>query len=592
MVYNSDIGKYNYNSNNYQIQDIQFNTNGSKLIQDRGFHEIRFNSYKQATEIYLAGKDRISFDFNPFKSRSIAYFGSEATDKGSRPYRKYYSSDNAIEITKKDGVFKVVSYVDGDPYTSSYIKVDEFNTVSTNNKSNYYYLHRDYQGSIIAISNTKGNIVEKRLFDAWGNIKQVVHENGTINKTLGIIDRGYTGHEHLQSVGLIHMNGRLYDSAIRRFLSPDNFVQDPYNTQNFDRYTYVYNNPLMYTDPSGELGFFAVVAIGAAISVGANAINNLMQGIPIWYGVGKSAVMGAVSGAISFGIGTVATKIGSGVLKASFQAVAHGLSGSIISGIDGGNGGSGMLSGMISSLISSAVQGLGNINWNTDRGLDALGLGRYLDDNLMDVLTVAAGTLSGGISGSVSGGNFWHGARQGAITSGLNHIVNHIKNNNLEDPIKKAHRLEKEYRQLEKQNLAKSIISEVILEYTDSGDIVKEVRKKAVGLYGDDNLKQAYELLDTVNDKLGPIVDKLKQFKIKNKSVDFFLYRTSFALMASAMEDYVKMEWRSLRIKHLDLDTYYRINPGEKPIDYKPKGFFKGGSFGGGGASGQASGHF
>jgi RHS repeat-associated protein len=67
-----------------------------------------------------------------------------------------------------------------------------------------------------------------------------------------LLDRGYTGHEHLQSVGLIHMNGRLYDPKLHRFLQPDNFVQDPTNTQNYNRYGYVLNNPLKYTDYSGE----------------------------------------------------------------------------------------------------------------------------------------------------------------------------------------------------------------------------------------------------------------------------------------------------------------------------------------------------
>ncbi|WP_334124575.1 RHS repeat-associated core domain-containing protein [Empedobacter brevis] len=433
MVYNSEIGKYNYSANNYKLNAINYNQKGINNLADRGgnIHQIKFNSYKQATEIYLKGKDRISFDFNPFKSRSVAYFGSENTDKNARPYRKYYSSDNAVEIIKKDGVIKVVTYIDGDPYSSSYIKVDQFNSASGANTPNNYYLHRDYQGSIVALSNTSGRVVEKRYFDAWGNIKQVVHTswNGTVatnttNKTLGILDRGYTGHEHLQSVGLIHMNGRLYDPLIRRFLSPDNFVQDPYNTQNFDRYTYVYNNPLMYNDPSGE---WIQIVIGAAIAIASNMIMNAIQGIPIWYGIGKAATIGAVSGAVSFGIGTAATQITAGVAKASFQVVAHGLSGAIMSEIDGGNGISGMLSGMISSAISSAVQGLTSTTFYADEDYTQLATVTK-DKALSDVLTVAAGTLSGGISASVSGGNFWQGIRQGAITSGLNHIANHVKN--------------------------------------------------------------------------------------------------------------------------------------------------------------------
>ncbi|OFY55964.1 MAG: hypothetical protein A2W93_05965 [Bacteroidetes bacterium GWF2_43_63] len=60
-----------------------------------------------------------------------------------------------------------------------------------------------------------------------------------------------TGHEHLDKFALINMNGRVYDPIIGRFLSPDPYIQAPYFAQNFDRYSYVWNNPLKYVDPSG-----------------------------------------------------------------------------------------------------------------------------------------------------------------------------------------------------------------------------------------------------------------------------------------------------------------------------------------------------
>lgn len=63
--------------------------------------------------------------------------------------------------------------------------------------------------------------------------------------------RGYTGHEHLEGAGLIHMNGRVYDPDIGRFLSPDPFIPQPTFSQSYNRYSYVLNNPLSYTDPSG-----------------------------------------------------------------------------------------------------------------------------------------------------------------------------------------------------------------------------------------------------------------------------------------------------------------------------------------------------
>jgi RHS repeat-associated protein len=95
-----------------------------------------------------------------------------------------------------------------------------------------YYLHRDYLGSIIAISDETGVAVERRQFDAWGNLSKL-QQNGIAialptdgpAAKLMMLDRGYTSHEHLAEVGLIQMNGRLYDPTLRSFLMPDNFIR-------------------------------------------------------------------------------------------------------------------------------------------------------------------------------------------------------------------------------------------------------------------------------------------------------------------------------------------------------------------------------
>jgi RHS repeat-associated protein len=64
--------------------------------------------------------------------------------------------------------------------------------------------------------------------------------------------RGFTGHEHLPEFNLINMNGRVYDPILGRFLSPDNYIQLPDYTQSLNRYSYALNNPLIFTDPTGE----------------------------------------------------------------------------------------------------------------------------------------------------------------------------------------------------------------------------------------------------------------------------------------------------------------------------------------------------
>jgi RHS repeat-associated protein len=81
--------------------------------------------------------------------------------------------------------------------------------------------------------------------------------------------RGFTGHEWLDPVGLVHMNGRVYDPKRGRFVSGDPFVQDPASTQSHNRYSYVLNIPLAYTNPSWcffeSLGGFIIGSIIASI---------------------------------------------------------------------------------------------------------------------------------------------------------------------------------------------------------------------------------------------------------------------------------------------------------------------------------------
>lgn len=90
-------------------------------------------------------------------------------------------------------------------------------------------------------------------YDAWGALRNpATHAVLTTAQNLEL-NRGYCGHEHLTNFGIINMNARLYDPYLGRFLSPDPYVQEPNNTQSLNRYTYCLNNPLKYTDPSGEI---------------------------------------------------------------------------------------------------------------------------------------------------------------------------------------------------------------------------------------------------------------------------------------------------------------------------------------------------
>lgn len=160
------------------------------------------------------------------------------------------------------------------------------------------YATTDNQGSIMCIVDEAGKKVFEATYDAWG--KQYV-----IRNNIGFI-RGYTDHEMLPEFELINMNGRIYDPVVARFLSPDNYVQMPENTQNFNRYSYCLNNPLKYTDPSGE--WFGIDDLFiAGISFAAGYISNsLSTGHWGWESI-KAGTISAVSSWIGFNTAGMAT---------------------------------------------------------------------------------------------------------------------------------------------------------------------------------------------------------------------------------------------------------------------------------------------
>lgn len=114
-----------------------------------------------------------------------------------------------------------------------------------------YWTHTDRLGSVMALSNAGGALAEKLAYDAWGKRRELAG-SATPDTLDGVVDRrGFTGHEMLDALDLVHMNGRVYDPLVARFISADPILQDPEHSQSYNRYSYVWNNPTNLTDPSG-----------------------------------------------------------------------------------------------------------------------------------------------------------------------------------------------------------------------------------------------------------------------------------------------------------------------------------------------------
>ena len=214
-----------------------------------------------------------------------------------------YAGD--YETVTEGGVTKQLYYLGGNKGLAAvYVK-------QSGQSDKIYYAHKDHLGSIVKLTDNVGTEVFKASYDVWGR--------RTVANNTFKFHRGYTGHEHLDEFKLIDMNGRMYDPLLARFLSPDPFVQMPDFSQNFNRYTYCLNNPLIYTDPDGE---FWHIVIGAVIG---GAINWIANGADLsWEGLSYFAT-GAASGALTAAFPGAAIGIAAGTGAAN-SAIGQGFS--------------------------------------------------------------------------------------------------------------------------------------------------------------------------------------------------------------------------------------------------------------------------
>jgi RHS repeat-associated protein len=119
------------------------------------------------------------------------------------------------------------------------------------------YMLEDHQGGVSNIASNSGASVVNESFSAFGTRRNPTTWSGApttgdLNTIAGLSRQGYTMQTWLgQSMGLNHMNGRVEDAILGRFLSADPYVPDPTDAQSYNRYTYVRNNPLTFVDPTG-----------------------------------------------------------------------------------------------------------------------------------------------------------------------------------------------------------------------------------------------------------------------------------------------------------------------------------------------------
>jgi len=259
------------------------------------------------------------------------------------------------------------------------------------------YFHKDHLGSSTLMTDSSGNVVETTEYMPFGEMR--AHTGSTVT------NYKYTDQELDPETGLYYYGARYYDPVIGRFISPDSIVQNPFDPQMLNRYSYCRNNPLIYTDPNGQ--FFGIddIIIGAIVGAIIGGAASAVTGGDILKGMAMGAIGGAFLGAAA-GYGFVA------------EVAAGAVGGGVNAAIFGGDIGQGIMYGAIGAAVGYGIgqlSGLGNANFKF-------------------ATQVIGGGITSGTIAELTGGNFGQGFTAGAIGAaagyGMGKLVQYIENLN------------------------------------------------------------------------------------------------------------------------------------------------------------------
>ncbi|SSC11118.1 hypothetical protein BPUTSESOX_475 [uncultured Gammaproteobacteria bacterium] len=199
------------------------------------------------------------------------------------------------------------------------------------------------------------------------------------------------------------MNGRVYDPQIGRFLSADPYIQDPYNTQSYNRYSYVMNNPLKYTDPSGYSWnpIKAVAKAWRSAWRGVKKYGRVIIAAVIAYYTGGLVANSAWANCTVVGSSWVGTAVAGAAGGAAFGASSTLLYGGSVSDAI-----KAAAIGAVSGAISGGISGSYGNTWNAQR--------------------IGASAMGSGISAELQGGSFKDGFKAGMISSSLRYLYNKV----------------------------------------------------------------------------------------------------------------------------------------------------------------------
>jgi len=332
---------------------------------------------------------------------------------------------------------------DGDPaVTTRHIfagsrRICSVETDTATQQSTCRYIHSDHLGSANVVTDEAGLQLAHYEYAPYGSVART--------EGLDVSAHKFTGKE-LDETGLYFYSARYYDPVLGRFVTPDIFVQSPYDPQSLNRYAYCRNNPVNLVDPTGHFwgAIFAVIwAVAKAATVGA-AIG--AAGAAITGGdAGQGALLGAAAGAFTGGLGFLGAP----------GIVAGAAGGSATAGIFGMDVGIGAICGALGGAIG---QGLGDWASGWTEGSFWGGLGA----------AALAGGIAGGVGAELSGGKFGRGFGAGAAYASGGYLGTNAVNN-LNPRYRKSRIYEEKLKQIRALAIKKGNMVDIRVSSRDVG---------------------------------------------------------------------------------------------------------------------------
>jgi RHS repeat-associated protein len=227
---------------------FSYDANGNMTNRASSGVNVTWSSYNYPITISgsdVTGSEEVQFLYGPDRQRWKQIY------TGPTGVETTYYIGGLVDMVFTGGVanYRHYIYAGGEPVAVYSRTAAGVNTMS--------YMVEDHEGGIANIASKAGASDINESFSAFGLRRSPTSWSGApvagdLTTIAGLSRQGYTFQTWLgQSMGLNHMNGRVQDAILGRFLSPDPHIPDPSNAQSYNRYSYVNNNPLSATDPTG-----------------------------------------------------------------------------------------------------------------------------------------------------------------------------------------------------------------------------------------------------------------------------------------------------------------------------------------------------